>query len=213
MFVVSDEHGGLVQAIVKPFQGASWQRCQVHRMHNLLSHAPVKVRAEVAAAAKLVLQAPDRAEAERRLTEFSQRFAKTAPKAVACLEAGFEDAMAVMAPPEKSRRRLRTTNLQERMNNPAASRGVSKPKSTAKVCAPRGGESNPERLNEEIRRRERVICIFPNDESALRLIGTLLAEQNDVWQERKYLDMDEFVEWGAARAAAGEGNPGVALAG
>ena len=39
-----------------------------------------------------------------------------------------------------------------------------------------------ERLNEEVRRRERVIRIFPNDESALRLIGALLAEQNEVWQ-------------------------------
>ena len=55
-----------------------------------------------------------------------------------------------------------------------------------------------ERLNEEIRRRERVIRIFPNDESALRLIGALLAEYNENWQERRYLDMDEFAEWAAA---------------
>ena len=182
MFVVSDQHSGLTQAIAKHFQGATWQRCQVHLMRNLLSHAPVKVRAEVAAAAKLVLQAPDLAEATRRLAEFTQRFAKAAAKAVACLEAGFEDAMAVMALPEKYRRRLRTTNMQER-------------------------------LNEEIRRRERVIRIFPNDESALRLIGALLAEQNEVWQERKYLDMDEFTEWAVVRAAAAEGNNVVALGG
>lgn len=43
MFVVSDEHGGLTQAIAKHFQGATWQRCQVHLMRNLLSHSPVKV--------------------------------------------------------------------------------------------------------------------------------------------------------------------------
>jgi len=164
MFVVSDDHGGLTQAIAKHFQGATWQRCQVHLMRNLLSYAPVKVRAEVAAAAKRVFQASDLAEARRQLAEFTERFAKTAAKAVACMEEGFEDAMAVMALPEKYRRRLRTTNMQER-------------------------------LNEEIRRRERVIRIFPNDESALRLIGALLAEQNEVWQERKYLDMDEFMEW------------------
>lgn len=69
-----------------------------------------------------------------------------------------------------------------------------------------------ERLNEEIRRRERAIRIFPNDESALRLIGALRAEQNEVWQERKYLDMDEFAEWAATRAAAGDGNNVVAIA-
>ena len=174
MFVISDDHGGLTQAITKHFQGASWQRCQVHLMRNLLSRASVKVRAEVASVAKLVFQSPDLAEAKRRQEEFSLRFAKTAPKAVACLEAGFEDAMAVMALPEKYRRRLRTTNMQER-------------------------------LNEEIRRRERVIRIFPNDESALRLIGALLAEYNEVWQERKYLDMDEFAEWAAACSAKREG--------
>ena len=56
-----------------------------------------------------------------------------------------------------------------------------------------------ERLNEEIRRRERVIRIFPNDESAHRVIGALLAEQNEVWQEKRYLDMDEFHEWVAER--------------
>ena len=122
------------------------------------------------AAVKLVLQAPDLVEAKRRLMEFTERFAKSAPKAVVCLEAGFEDAMAVMALPEKYQKRLRTTNMQER-------------------------------LNEGILRRERVIRIFPNDESALHLIGALLDEQNETWQERKHLDMDEFKEWATSRAA------------
>jgi len=182
MFVVSDSHGGLTQAVAKHFQGVTWQRCQVHLMRNILGNCSAKIRADVAAAAKLIFQAADMAEAKRRLAEFVERFEKTAAKAVACIEEGFADAMAVMALPEKYRRRLRTTNMQER-------------------------------LNEEIRRRERVIRIFPNDESALRLIGALLAEQNEVWQERRYLDMDEFAEWVATSAAAGEGNNVVALAG
>ena len=180
MFVVSDDHGGLTQAIAKHFQGATWQRCQVHLMRNLLSYAPVKVRAEVAASAKLVFQASDLAEARRRLGGFTEWFAKTVAKAVACLEAGSEDAMAVMRLPEKYRRRLQTTNMQER-------------------------------LNEEICRRARVIRIFPNDESALRLIGALLAEQNEVWQERKYLDIDEFAEWVASRAPTGGGGNVIAM--
>lgn len=70
-----------------------------------------------------------------------------------------------------------------------------------------------ERLNEEIRRRERVIRIFPNDESALRLIGALLAEQNETWLERRYRDMQEHHEWAAACAAARESNNVVALSG
>lgn len=164
MFVISDSHGGLTQAITKHFQGASWQRCQVHLMRNLLSFSPVRLRGEVATHAKLVLHAHDMVEANRQLDVFIEKFGKSAPKAVACLEEGFPDAMAVMALPEKYRRRLRTTNMQER-------------------------------LNEEIRRRERVIRIFPNDESALRLMGALLAEFNETWAERLYINMDEFKEW------------------
>ena len=78
--------------------------------------------------------------------------------------------MAVMVLPDKYRKRLRTTNMQER-------------------------------LNEEIRRRERVIRIFPNDDSAFRLIGALLAEQNENWQTRRYLDMDEFHDWLAEKTS------------
>ena len=53
-----------------------------------------------------------------------------------------------------------------------------------------------ERLNEELRRRERVIRIFPNEASALRLIGALLAEQHEVWSTgNRYFDMTEYFEW------------------
>jgi len=180
-FVISDDHCGITKAVDKHFQGATWQRCQVHMMRNLLGHSPTKVKGEVAAAAKLIFQAADMAEARRRLVAFAEHFGKSAPKAVACLEAGFEDAMAVMSLPEKYRKRLRSTNMQER-------------------------------LNEEVRRRERVIRIFPNDVSALRLIGALLAEKNEDWQERKYLDMDEFNEWVVAQIAVKQDSNIVALA-
>lgn len=163
-FIVSDQHAGLVEAARKHFQGATWQRCQVHLMRNILGSCSIRHRKDVADKAKLVLQAPDMTEARRRLNEFVEQFEKSAPKAVACLEDAFEDAMAVMALPDKYRKRLRTTNMQER-------------------------------LNEEIRRREKVIRIFPNDDSACRLIGALLAETNEQWQTRRYLDMDEFNEW------------------
>jgi transposase-like protein len=50
-----------------------------------------------------------------------------------------------------------------------------------------------ERLNEEIRRRERAIRIFPNRESVYRLVGTVLIEINEKWVSgRKYLDMSEY---------------------
>jgi putative transposase len=166
-FVVSDAHSGLRDAIAKNFVGASWQRCQVHLMRNLIGHAPAKHRPAVISAAKLIFAAADRDEAERRHTEFQERFVASAPKACECLEIAFDDALAVMLLPEKYRRRLRSTNMQER-------------------------------LNEEIRRRERVIRIFPNEASAIRMVGALLSETNDDWQERAYFDMSEFNEWKAS---------------
>jgi putative transposase len=56
--------------------------------------------------------------------------------------------------------------------------------------------SGLERLNEEVRRRERVTRIFPNRDSGLRLIGALLMEQDEKWASgRKYLDMNEYHNW------------------
>ncbi|WP_412675442.1 transposase [Aeribacillus composti] len=53
-----------------------------------------------------------------------------------------------------------------------------------------------ERLNEEIRRRERVIRIFPNWESVYLLVGAVLIEIDEKWMSgRKYLDMSEYWQW------------------
>jgi transposase-like protein len=46
-YVVSDDHKGLRSAVERHFQGALWQRCQVHFIRNVLSRVPKKDRAEV----------------------------------------------------------------------------------------------------------------------------------------------------------------------
>jgi transposase-like protein len=51
-----------------------------------------------------------------------------------------------------------------------------------------------ERLNEEIRRRERVIRIFPNEASITRLIGALLLDHHERWiSGRAYLSMGDYL--------------------
>lgn len=72
--------------------------------------------------------------AARRILELVvQEFEALAPKAVERLEAGFEDAMAVMALPEPIRRRLRTTNALERLNREIRRRERVKSDSVRKI--------------------------------------------------------------------------------
>ena len=56
-----------------------------------------------------------------------------------------------------------------------------------RICSTNGLE----RFNEEIRRRTRVVRIFPNRNSCMRLVGALCMEQAEEWLTgRKYLDME-----------------------
>lgn len=163
--LVSDDHAGLVKAAQRSFQGVLWQRCQVHLRRNVLGRTPRHLRAQMAAGMRRILQAEDAPTARGTFAVLAAALEGKADRALAVLEDGLEDALAVLALPEQYRVRLRTTN------------GL-------------------ERLNEEIRRRERVIRIFPNDASAVRLIGALLAEQHEVWSTgKRYFDMTAYFEW------------------
>ena len=52
--------------------------------------------------------------------------------------------------------------------------------------------SNPlERLNREVKRRTKVVSIFPSEESCIRLISAMLVETNDNWAGRVYIKSTE----------------------
>jgi transposase-like protein len=163
--VVSDNHGGLTNAIRVQFQGASWQRCQMHLSANVSSAAPKAVLDELHMRVHALFDAPDLPTARTLLAKLVADYEQQAPTAVSVLERGFDDATAVLALPLPYRKRLRTTNGQER-------------------------------LNEEVRRRERVIRIFPSRASVIRLLGALLMEQDEQWSTgKRYFDMQAYWHW------------------
>jgi len=50
-----------------------------------------------------------------------------------------------------------------------------------------------ERQNQELKRRTRVIRVFPHEQSCLRLVAALLMETNQEWMGRIYLSMEEAI--------------------
>ena len=58
--IISDQHGGLVQAIEKHFQGATWQRCQTHFLRNILDAAPKNRQDALLEEIRGILHAPNK---------------------------------------------------------------------------------------------------------------------------------------------------------
>lgn len=114
--VVSDANKGLITAIRESFPGASWQRCKVHFMRNILAHVPQKEKDSFAAQLKEIWLAPSAELARQRATQLSARYEKRFPKAIEILEEGLEDSLAFYAFPELDARKISSTNMLERLN-------------------------------------------------------------------------------------------------
>ncbi len=89
----------------------------VHLVKNALAFVPrPEMQAEVVADLRGVFDAPDRPEAERQLELAVKKYRAGAPKLAGWLEANLAEGLAVFAPPRSHRRRLRTSNMLERLN-------------------------------------------------------------------------------------------------
>jgi len=114
--VVSDANKGLISAIRESFPGASWQRCKVHFMRNILAHVPQKEKDAFAAQLKEIWLAPSAELARQRAKQLSERYEKRFSKAIEILEEGLEDSLAFYAFPELDARKISSTNMLERLN-------------------------------------------------------------------------------------------------
>ncbi len=155
--IVSDAHAGLKKAIDREFIGTSWQRCSVHFKRNIINKLPKKGSSQVIADLRRIYQTISCEEARKFKDDLLMNHQDN-PKLKKAIEI-LEDGF------EESIQYLNEPKMYQRHLS---------------------STNSLERLNQEIRRRERVIRIFPNTQSAFRLIGALLMENENLQLNRRY---------------------------
>jgi len=158
--VISDAHAGLRAAIRKEFVGTAWQRCTFHFTTNIASTMPRKGSTEQRRLLKRIFNAETPQHAKVCKAEF---------EAFVAGDQKYEKACAVL---EAGFEDAIQFMMEPQLYHVSL-------KTTNSV----------ERINEEIRRREKVIGIFPNAASAVRLIGAVLVDSHELMTatNRKFL--------------------------
>ena len=122
-YVVSDDHDGLKAALNAMMPGILWQRCQCHLQRNAASYVPkTKMRKQVHNDIRDIFNAPDRQQAQQRLKFYVAKYEKTAVKLSVWMEENLPEGLTVFALPEGHRKRMRTTNMLERVHEELNSR-------------------------------------------------------------------------------------------
>lgn len=175
--VVSDAHGGLVRAIGEVFQGAAWQRCAVHLMRDCMREAGSW-------------------QLRRRMGRIvSSVFrAGDAATAVAMYHAACE--MLEGCCPRAAR------VLEEA--EPDALAYLDFPPSHWKRLRTNNVQ---ERAKREIKRRSRVVQVFPSESSLLRLVSAVMCDQAETWSTSRCfseMKMAEMHDAAFRMSAAGE---------
>ncbi|HDX8593393.1 TPA: IS256 family transposase [Aeromonas dhakensis] len=161
--VISDSHSGLKAAIEQVFC-ASWQRCRVHFMRNVLGKVNRTSQSVVRAALQQVFVQSDEKSAHATWREVAHQLEKRFPAVTQMMDEAEADVLAYFSFPKPHRVKLHSTNTLER-------------------------------LNKEVKRRADVVGIFPNEESIMRLLGAVLAEQNEEWLlQNSYLPQQSMTE-------------------
>jgi len=157
-YVVSDEHLGLVQSVRRYFPDAVHQRCQVHYLRNALSKVSNEaLQQELTRGLADAWAAPTRDEAHRRLRALGDALRPRAPKLADWLDDTSEETLSVYVLEEDEARH--------------------KLRSTNVL----------ERHHVEVRRRTKVIGIFPHEASLLRLVTALAIDWTERMSKKRYL--------------------------
>lgn len=115
--IASDAHAGLGEARKACFHGVPWQRCQFHLMRNALAHVPRDdMKRELLDDLRSVLDSADERAAGEQLRRLVGKYQKSAPKLAEWMEDNVPESLTVFRLPPAHRKRLRTTNMLERLN-------------------------------------------------------------------------------------------------
>ena len=113
--VVSDAHEG-IKAAVSKILTATWQRCRVHFMRNVLAHAGRSGRRVVSAFIATAFAQDDAEAAKTQWRRVADQLRPKVPKLAALMDEAEPDVLAYMTFPAQHRTRLHSTNPLERLN-------------------------------------------------------------------------------------------------
>jgi len=113
--VVSDAHEGLKAAVAKVLN-ASWQRCRVHFMRNVLAHSGKQGRRVVAAFIATAFAQPDADAAKAQWRQVADSLRNRVPKLAAMMNEAEADVLAYMNFPKEHWTKLNSNNPIERLN-------------------------------------------------------------------------------------------------
>lgn len=114
--VISDAHAGLKASIRKIMLGASWQRCRVHYVRNLLAVVPKGSQDLVASAFRSVFALTDPDEVNKRWDEVVDTLDERFPKAAESMRSARTDVLMFTAFPAAHWRKIWSNNPLERLN-------------------------------------------------------------------------------------------------
>jgi putative transposase len=113
--VISDAHEGIKAAVAKVLR-ASWQRCRVHFMRNVLAHAGRQGRRVVAAFIGTAFVQDDAEAARTQWRQVADQLRPKVAKLAALMDEAEADVLAFMSFPKDHRPKIHSTNPLERLN-------------------------------------------------------------------------------------------------
>jgi transposase-like protein len=114
LLVIHDGSPALAKAVRQVFPGVRRQRCQVHKLRNILAKLPRLAAQQLKPLIQQVFLAPDYRTGLRRGQALVARFRDRYPSAIECLEKDLAECLTCLRFPGEHRKRIRTTNLLER---------------------------------------------------------------------------------------------------